>query len=258
MHSLERKACLVFPFVIHLFTLTQHISGNELQDYSDKVANAFKEKLFKYTEKVTQYHKIQEEFTNSTEELIFNKANGKELNDMFVNKLQKLFDRKYKVLEKIKDRANKSKVNHKNDPKIPKFNYHNIRDIRDGKGNATVEIDESFSSTVPINRNFSFVQVPTNIYSESNTVLNTADWTKELDEVFKENSEDPQNEDLLYQYYGDSSGKIILLLRLISKSQNKKLKFLWNLFRQIPFHTNASFSLENVRKQEVSLCFEGV
>ena len=212
MHSLESKAWLVFSFVIHLFTLTEQISRDELSQYSHKVAGAFREKLFKYTKKVTQYHKIQEEFTNTTNELIFNKTNGKELNDMFVNKLQELFDRKYKVLEKIKVRANKSKVEYTNDPKIPKFNYHNIRDIRDEKGNVTVKIDESFSSTVPINRNFSFVQVPTNIYSESNAVLNTAAWTMKLDEVFEENAKDPENKDLLYQYYGDSSGKMILLL----------------------------------------------
>ena len=59
-------------------------------------------------------------------------------------------------------------------------------------------------SGIPVNTSFSTVHVPTNVFDGEPKVINSIDWSRKLDEIFKDNYErDPS---LSWQYFGSSTG----------------------------------------------------
>jgi len=59
-------------------------------------------------------------------------------------------------------------------------------------------------SGIPVNTTFSSVHVPTNVFDGEPKVINAIDWTRKLDDTFKDNYErDPS---LSWQYFGSSTG----------------------------------------------------
>ena len=57
---------------------------------------------------------------------------------------------------------------------------------------------------IPVNTSFSTVHVPTNVFDGEPKVINAIDWSRKLDETFKDNYEkDPS---LSWQYFGSSTG----------------------------------------------------
>ena len=59
-------------------------------------------------------------------------------------------------------------------------------------------------SGIPVNTTYSTVHVPTNVFDGEAKVINSIDWSRKLDEIFKDNYErDPS---LSWQYFGSSTG----------------------------------------------------
>ena len=59
-------------------------------------------------------------------------------------------------------------------------------------------------SGIPVNTSQSTVHVPTNVFDGEPKVINAIDWSRKLDEIFKDNYErDPS---LSWQYFGSSTG----------------------------------------------------
>ena len=59
-------------------------------------------------------------------------------------------------------------------------------------------------SGIPVNTSHSTVHVPTNVFDGEPKVINAIDWSRKLDEIFKDNYErDPS---LSWQYFGSSTG----------------------------------------------------
>ena len=59
-------------------------------------------------------------------------------------------------------------------------------------------------SGIPVNTTYSTVHVPTNVFDGESKVINSIDWSRKLDEIFKDNYErDPS---LSWQYFGSSTG----------------------------------------------------
>ena len=59
-------------------------------------------------------------------------------------------------------------------------------------------------SGIPVNTSFSSVHVPTNVFDGEPKVINAIDWSRKLDDTFKDNYQrDPS---LSWQYFGSSTG----------------------------------------------------
>ncbi|KAK2184995.1 hypothetical protein NP493_248g03021 [Ridgeia piscesae] len=71
------------------------------------------------------------------------------------------------------------------------------------KSEFPLEENAHFGS-IPVNLFRSTVHVPTNVYDESDEVLNGVDWSEKLDEFFRKNYEDDPT--LTWQYFGSASG----------------------------------------------------
>ena len=101
-------------------------------------------------------------------------------------------------LRKIKSESETLYGKHNYDDTLKQFQYRNDKD-----GNPD-RIEVTYSIDVKVNLNYSFVQVPTEIYRNDVKILNEVKWSRDLDELFKSNL--ASNPTLQWQYIGKESG----------------------------------------------------
>ena len=101
-------------------------------------------------------------------------------------------------LRKIKAESEILYEKHNYDSTLKQFKYKNDKDGNPDK------IEITYSKEVKVNLNYSFVQVPTEIYRNDVKILNEVKWSKNLDELFKSNL--VSNPTLQWQYIGKESG----------------------------------------------------
>ena len=124
--------------------------------------------------------------------------NWQDSSTKFAENLKTLLHKKKDALFNIKNKAEELYENYTYDPNIIPFNYYNRR------FDNPVRKEKLFSIGAEVNVNRSYVQTPTNIFHNHVDILNVANWSEPLDEVFKANYQ--EQPDLLWQYFGSETG----------------------------------------------------
>ena len=101
-------------------------------------------------------------------------------------------------LREIKDVSEALYQAYEYDSTLRNFQYANDKD-----GNPD-QIEVTYSKEIKVNLNYSFVQVPTEIYRNDIKVLNEAKWSQNLNALFRSNFK--RNPTLQWQYIGKESG----------------------------------------------------
>ncbi|XP_065651560.1 voltage-dependent calcium channel subunit alpha-2/delta-4 isoform X4 [Hydra vulgaris] len=163
-----------------------------------------------YTNKITQYKALSEDFNSIKNSIQFLKTDGQKINDQFNHGVASLFEKKVKSLESIKKKILDEKESYKYVDNLERFEYPNVRDIfaeysrESNTSIPVIEIVGPFPTDVPINLTRSFVHIPTNIYAYSSDMLNKVLWTQKLDDVFISNQRNDVH--LIMEEYCEPSG----------------------------------------------------
>ena len=197
---------IIYAFSIISQTKNVDVTAMPLELFIKAASESISEVLLEYTNDITNYKNIQESFDKLLR--IDKQIKGSELIVEFTQGVEDLLKEKTVVLNDIKETAEKSEEDHAYKEKMKTFKYLNMRSIK-STDNISLVLNPMFSKTVKVNMTDSFVQVPTNIYSQKVSVLNTVAWTEALDETFN-SSFIKSGGKLLYQYYGDSTGNALV------------------------------------------------
>lgn len=101
-------------------------------------------------------------------------------------------------LLEIKSNSESLYQNYEYNSNLEPFKYPNDKDCNPDS------INIRFSRTLSINLNYSFVQVPTEIFRNDVKILNEVKWSQDLDVLFRDNFKN--NPTLQWQYIGKESG----------------------------------------------------
>jgi len=187
--------------------------------------------------KATRRDEIQQGY-DAHSELEVKEIDGFEMVKQMANEVQIMMQHKIDAIKRIMELAENIALDHKYDPergerlKQGRYTYHNAKKLNvlqeDDKGGSN-EYDRYLSqyrdqqdpyyeagysrmvltankhfSGIPVNTSYSSVHVPTNVFDGEPNVINAIDWSRKLDDTFKDNYQrDPS---LSWQYFGSSTG----------------------------------------------------
>uniref|UniRef100_A0A8C4NBD6 Calcium voltage-gated channel auxiliary subunit alpha2delta 2 n=1 Tax=Eptatretus burgeri TaxID=7764 RepID=A0A8C4NBD6_EPTBU len=150
--------------------------------------------------------------------------NAKMLVDKAAHAIENMLRKKEAALERLTRAAEELQEQHKWKDNIKetdvyyfnaKQNYKNLGDDEengdDGRESSNTEeeqitptFEEDHAFKQPINKNFTAVHIPTDIYNGSTIILNELNWTANLDKAFKMNRMNDTS--LLWQVFGSATG----------------------------------------------------
>lgn len=161
-----------------------------------KWAETFGQKIYSAAERATALTDIQTEYLLMYPDV--KPQNGSQLVQELKERLEKLFNRKVRAINRLVDVAEKSFASHVMRDKL-EITYPKAKNLT---GFALVKNDRF--NGVPVNLTHSSIHVPTNVYDESIAILNGVAWTDALDKTFHENYQNDHS--LSWQYFGSSTG----------------------------------------------------
>ena len=209
MNNLQYLIVLLLAIVIIWLPPGQGINEvfnyRQLRDTDFKgIADKIHDKIRNYVKTTLQPEKIEAQLQKLT--FVVKTVDGKTLETNFSAGLESVFNGKEKILQNIKDKAEKAEMDYGYDQVFDEEHaYFNMRDIKTQYNeNQSLAIEPKFSDSVRVNFTHSFVQVPTNVYAYKKSVLDQVTWGAELDETFEGNFKNSSGT-LLYQYFGDAS-----------------------------------------------------
>ena len=180
--------------ILMLAGLSSPLNQNTVEIWAGELSK----KLLGFAENVTGYNELRRSYDESKDFEVEN-LNGTEIMDSFRQSFEKLLQLKAEALLRIKQAVENAQKNYTYDSAL-KYSYMKVKSI--STDNKTLIVYPNFSTSIKVNVSNSYVQVPTNVYEDDPSVLNSVKMTEKLDEVFKYNyNEDPS---LLWQYYGDA------------------------------------------------------
>ena len=202
--------------------------------------------LLGFVNNVTNFMEMEEAFGNAAGEYM--EMNSTNLLSDFVQKVEHLFHAKNRTVQRLKRKAEVAHVPYKDGEVFElddsEYEEQSMRDS--ATGNETFAIVPTFSLNVEVNMNNSFVHVPTNVHAKSNKLMSVTKWTHQLDEVFKDNFFNQSKEDLLYQYYGDSTGFLrVFPGNLNNITEDEEFVDLYDCRRR-PWYVQAAASPKNI------------
>ena len=186
---------------IHTLLILMLVALNyaQLQNSVQQWAQELSGKLFGFAESVTGYNEVKRAYNESTSFEVKD-LNGTEIMNSFRHSFENLLQLKAAALLRIKKAVEDAQKNYTYDAALT-YKYRKVKYI--STDNQTLVVYPKFSTTIKINISNSYVQVPTNVFEDAPSVLNSVKMTEKLDEVFGSNYEkDPS---LLWQYYGDAA-----------------------------------------------------
>ena len=191
-----------FSYIIQILTLVTFlkiITSVEM-DQMEYVAKRFSQEIARKLQFETKYENIEAEYNRLYNEGVaeIDKIQVQDVSQQFAENLKTLLRKKKDALLNIKTKAEELYGNYTYDPNIMPFNYYNRR------YDNPVREEKLFYIGAEVNINRSYVQTPTNIFHHHADILNAANWSEPLDEVFKANYRDQP--DLLWQYFGSETG----------------------------------------------------
>ncbi|XP_047126112.1 voltage-dependent calcium channel subunit alpha-2/delta-3 isoform X1 [Hydra vulgaris] len=197
-----------FQICIIIYSLVRFVNGEVPINLAKLTEGAFNiwTILDYHINKMTNYKKLNDEFKNISESITIRKVNTSKTSEKFISGVKEILATKEMLLKKLKENVTALKNEYSYDEKIDDFDYPTSRNMNVSSDSNTsyVVVVKEFPTDVAINRDRSFVHVPTNIYEKNKNVLNVVKWTENLDDMFIEN----QNIDnaTILQYYCDKSG----------------------------------------------------
>ena len=186
--------------VVLILMLASLISANDrLKAEVEKWAGELSKSLFGFAEGVTAYNEVKKAYDDS-KDFVVEDLNGTKIMETFGQSFEQLLHIKTDALRRVERAVENSQKNYTYDAALT-YNYRKVKYV--STDNQTLVIYPTFSTSIKINTSNSYVHVPTNIYENDPTVLNSARMTESLDSVFTSNyKQDPA---LLWQYYCDAS-----------------------------------------------------
>ena len=137
--------------------------------------------------------------TNQGKEIFHMKEiNVGELSQKYGSDLREFLLSHIGELMEIKRTSQFLQQNYTYDPLLKPFYQFNDKDPNPDR------LEIRYSTEFNVNTNNSFVQVPTEIFRNHTTILNEINWSRGLDEVFKQNYQ--RNPTLQWQYIGKETG----------------------------------------------------
>uniref|UniRef100_UPI00358E1932 voltage-dependent calcium channel subunit alpha-2/delta-2 isoform X2 n=1 Tax=Myxine glutinosa TaxID=7769 RepID=UPI00358E1932 len=183
--------------------------GNELDKMMrkdiglDTLKQLYKERKYRFTLEENNAKMLVDKSAHAIEDMLRKKEAALERLTLAAEELQEQ--------HKWKDNIKETDVYYFN----AKQNYKNLGDDEEDSDdggessnteekqmNPTFEVDDDFKQ--PINKNFTAVHIPTDIYNGSTIILNELNWTANLDKVFKMNRMNDTS--LLWQVFGSATG----------------------------------------------------
>ena len=208
-----------------------------------EAANTFSKILDYYTNKITNYKALNEEFEMLNKDVEFKKRNGPELSEKLNARLKNLFYEKEDALKILRKNVSNLKKVYQ-DEYLDQFDYPNIRSIKRvqlTRNETFLRVVKDFLTDDPINDTLSFVHVPINVDEKSQVILNTVKWTQNLDEIFKSNRN--KDNSIYFQFYCDSSGKHF---KIVSKFCTKYFKGVFKFIKMNKLKSLLKISMVNV------------
>lgn len=194
MMKLAKHIQAVLFLVFICFDVTHQQLSSDVERWAGELSNS----LFNFAENVTGYKEVKKAYDDSKDFQIEN-LNGTKIMDTFRESFENLLNLKTEALLRIKQAVENAEGNYTYNPLL-KYNYRKVKYI--STDNKTLIIYPTFSASVKVNTSNSYVQVPTNVYEDDPSVLNSVKMTEMLDKVFRGNyAKDPA---MLWQYYGDA------------------------------------------------------
>ena len=202
-----KNILLKFIFLILFIPIFSSLTRKpDIDSFVQSIVHHISNDIIDRTRRITNYPNITADFEklNSEKELIIKKAKGEKIIKRFTEEIEETFRAKTEALKKIKQKAEeeKKKYTGKDNKKCDYLNMHTIN----ASDPYLMKIYPPFSKTIKVNISRSFVHVPTNVYACRSDILDAVEWTRGLDETFTQNYNE-SNGTILYQYYGDQTGK---------------------------------------------------
>ncbi|CAD5124217.1 DgyrCDS12514 [Dimorphilus gyrociliatus] len=188
--------------ITHLFLPTfsgyPKIDGNRARN----IAEAWGKKLETKFDTLTAIHDVKTSFLVDATlgKNIFGEIDGEKLIGQMKKNVEDMLKNKVQAIEDLVKVAEEAFANHTDGENIDR-NYPKAKKLNESE--FVMEENEHFNN-VQVNLNRSSVHVPTNVYDESDEVLNGVAWSEALDEQFRKNyDKDPT---LTWQYFGSATG----------------------------------------------------
>merc|ERR1711892_1454315 len=197
----------------------------------------FGTELWESLTRATRRDEIQKGY-DSHADLRVDEIDGFDMVKKMAAEVQVMMQHKIDAIKRIMELAENIALDHKYDKdrgdrlKEGRYTYHNAKKLNvlpeDDEGGGDEygrylsqyrdQSDDSYApgysrmvltankhfSGIPVNTSFSSVHVPTNVFDGEPKVINAIDWSRKLDDTFKDNYQrDPS---LSWQYFGSSTG----------------------------------------------------
>ncbi|XP_065062659.1 voltage-dependent calcium channel subunit alpha-2/delta-3-like [Rhopilema esculentum] len=189
---------MFFNHMVLILGFVGVIQGNSLDSEVQKWAGSLGETLFQFTKNTTAYTQVLDKYQDP-KYFDFVNINGTKIMNDFAQSFESLLQSKTKALLRVKKAVEDAQATYTYESNL-KYDYRNIKYIN--TDNKTLVIYPYFSTSLKVNKTYSYIQVPTNVYEKDPAVLNTAKMTEKLDEVYRNNFQEDKT--LLWQYYGDA------------------------------------------------------
>ena len=166
------------------------------------MAESVRIQISKFMATSTTYDALDSEYSRLHNEKYFKikESDPANISQMFAKNLHDLLESNKQSLINIKLKIEDLYENFVYNDSIEIYNYDNERDILP---NQVVNFP-TFYPNYKLNVNQSNVQIPMNIYKYDKRILNTANWTKDINKVFVDNFN--KTPTLLWQYFASKDG----------------------------------------------------
>lgn len=177
---------------------------------------AFGEEIKMLTYNLTAYRTYNEEVHRQlTTPRVFD---PQDLVDRLAREIEELLKTKVKAVEKLVKAAEDARKDHEYRKHL-QLEYVNNKKLlsqedleKTGINSSSVTdiytminlTQDTLFNNVQINPNYSTIHVPTNVYDQAPVILNGIQWSKKLDQIFKQNKK--ETSDLRWQYYCSADG----------------------------------------------------
>ncbi|XP_019633684.1 PREDICTED: voltage-dependent calcium channel subunit alpha-2/delta-2-like [Branchiostoma belcheri] len=193
-----RLAALVLLASLSIGSALQHPSLNIVMEWGDRL----EEELYNIVRKYSGVEELKNYYRDHQVNLNVVDVDGLALVQQTAKEIDGLLSKKMKALETIVKAAEDLALNYTYDPDlaIEDVHWYDAKNLQDG--DPILTYDPQFRK--PINRTYSAIHLPTDIWKGDPKIANELKWSDKLDEVFYANTvEDPG---LLWQYFGSSKG----------------------------------------------------
>ncbi|XP_066284598.1 voltage-dependent calcium channel subunit alpha-2/delta-2-like isoform X1 [Branchiostoma lanceolatum] len=176
----------------------QHPSLTIVNEWGDRL----EEELYNIVRKYSGVEELKNFYRDHSVNLNVVDVDGQVLVQQTAKEIDGLLSKKMKALETVVKAAEDLALNYTYDPNlaIEDVHWYDAKNLADG--DPILTYDPQFRK--PINRTYSAIHLPTDIWKGDPKIANELKWSDKLDEVFYANTvEDPG---LLWQYFGSSKG----------------------------------------------------